>query len=127
MGKRFNSFVDKLDNRIDGHLPQNAEAISRRRRALIVLGGIAATAALVAGGKLATEAFDQPDFSPSNVEHVVQPGETVWDIAGEVDNSDSIDRRDIVDHIQNMDANADVFEDGVLDQGEVVERPQSVK
>lgn len=72
---------------------------------------------------------DSPDshFSPETVSHMVEPNETVWNLANEVEGSNKYDHRVIVDHIENMPENKSVFKDNILDQGEIVEIPISVE
>ena len=57
---------------------------------------------------------------------MVSPVDTLWQIAIEIQGSSSVDIRDIVDHIEAIPSNADVFEDKKLGQGEVLDVPLSV-
>ena len=106
----------------------------RRRVAALAL---AATVGVIGHGtveKVATTAadtvtsqFNGPTFSAENISHQVQLGDNEWNISNEVNGSEHVDPRTIVDHIKEMPENADVYEDGILDQGEILEIPISVE
>lgn len=67
-----------------------------------------------------------PHFSDETLSKMVAPGDTLWEIAKDVDGRNGVDIRDIVDYIEAIPSNADVFEDKKLGQGEVLDVPSSV-
>ncbi len=86
---------------------------------------VAATSSVVAGPAIAS--YNTLDVSSEVSSRIVQPGETLWDIASDIENSNSTDIQRIVSYLQNMPENAATLEDGVLDQGETIVYPRSVK
>lgn len=105
------------------HLPQSPEARERRlRRIYLPIGAVAATA-VAFGGSYELAKARQPAFSPETVVHTVVSGDTEWGIAGEVEGSEDVDRRDIIQQMRDNPINAPAYSDGRLDPGEDVSVP----
>lgn len=102
---------------------ENEFRLTRRGKVALVIGGLGLTAAALFG----YNQNDAPKYSKETVTEMVEPGDTLWDIAQRVDGANQHDNRDVVDHIKQMPENAETFADGKLDQGEDVTRPVSVE
>ena len=73
-----------------------AAAVYRRRRLAAVALGVGAVLAVGhAGAALGGTSLAAPDARPRVVDHVVQPGDTLWSIAGDL--APGEDRRPVVD------------------------------
>lgn len=101
--------------------------LTRRGKLAAWAIGISTAAGVTIFGVHEYNQSQEPDFSEDTFSHMVVPGETAWDLASSVKGADKFDHRKIVDHIMNDPRNKDVFEDGKLDQGEVVELSKTVR
>ena len=68
-----------------------------------------------------------PQFSDTKTEYVAEPGDSTWIAAEHVKGIDKVDIRRVVDEIQADPANAETFKDNVLQPGETIVIPESVK
>ena len=77
-----------------------AAAVYRRRRLAAVALGIGAVLAVGhAGAALGGTSLAAPDARPRVVDHVVEPGDTLWSIAGDL--APGEDRRPVVDALSD--------------------------
>lgn len=108
-----------------------------RRTLPIVLAGAAAATVATPGGREAlaegldnvAEAFSgaEPQFSSETSTHVMQEGDTLWNVALMVEGRSGDDTPDIVSYIEEMPENADIKDDnGLVRTGTQVYYPVSV-
>lgn len=112
--------------RIHNSLPQSPEARRRREALIRSLGGagLIITAALV--GPNMIDSFNGPEYSSEKTTVVTESGDGMQSIAEHVEGIESVDWRDVADHIAADPANTDVLSDG-LQSGDVIEIPVSVE
>lgn len=110
--RHFGAVVVPIDRyRVDASRPVAAPSapsrrlrLTRRGRVVVRLLGVAVVLLVVLAGVLLDRpALAGPDVAPSRVtERVVLPGETLWQIAGEV--APRADRRETVQHLMDLNA-----------------------
>lgn len=103
----------------------NDTELTLRQKAVRLLAAVAVagtTAAIMNG--FSREAH----FSEETGTYRVQPGDGVWDVTNEIDNVDGLPDRSLAnDYVKDMPENQKVFEDGMLQPGEIVEYPQEAE
>jgi hypothetical protein len=124
--------------------PENSDQLRPERRSALgksVLRAAAAagcaglvclTAAVAGAGmydRLSSAENSEPsyDYSEKTATYIAKPGDGAVEAAKRVVGINDVDSRYVVDHIEKMDENKATFEDGVLNVGEAVVYPESVK
>lgn len=95
---------------------------TRLSKLKFTVGSFAAAMTIGIGIAQAHEA-SQPVQSPEKIEHIVQPGETVWEIAEQVANPHDINRQTIIDVIYD---NSPDLNDGTH-AGDVAIVPEEIR
>ncbi len=108
-------------DKVEWYRKQPPGNYTRRR----VGAAVAGLALLTAGGIAGTNIAERIDSSATPVcsgseAHLVQPGETVWDIAGSVEGIYNVDKRPVVDRIIKSNGIS-----GALHPGETLQIPEN--
>lgn len=102
-------------------------ASSKRKIGKKILASTALAAGLVTGGVGVAQVFAEPGFTVSSEEtgYTAPDGGSLWDAAEQIEGSESVDTRDLVEEIRNHPANIEILEDG-LQAGETITIPVRV-
>ena len=92
------------------------------------LAGVGIAGAAWLGFGAANSILSEPGVTVSEErkDYIVQPGDGLWSITGQIENSDSADKRLLVEELENYSANKEALEDG-LQPGEVISHPSRVE
>lgn len=106
---------------------EDEKPLKLKKKAVLMLGAmaLAAGAATPYVSEAIANVANGPSFSVENENYVVQPGDTLWTIANQVDGVENVDKRDVISEIKIRNN-----DDGLashLTPGSQIEIPKSVE
>lgn len=90
------------------------------------LAGAALAAGAIAITPHAVEAIDGIDYPHDTMTYTVQPGDGWYDVIDAIPGIDSVDKREVIDHIKTDPANISILQRGELQPGQTIVIPINV-
>ncbi|UTX51598.1 hypothetical protein KI440_01445 [Candidatus Saccharibacteria bacterium TM7i] len=110
--------------------PANSKLrLTRRGKAVLgIAAGAAVTAGLLTAGISTASASAEPSFTPSveQTTYTAPSGGSLWDAAEQIEGSEKVDTRDLIESIKKDPTNIPILEDG-LQAGESINIPVHVE